>query len=264
MNTNVLRELLDGLPLGSIRWFDRIGSTNDEALHWAKEGAPHFALVVADEQTAGRGRMGRPWFTPAGSALAFSVIINPAQLTITAFSRLSALGALAVCTALEQRFNLHPQIKWPNDVLLLRRKFAGVLVEASWQGGELEAVVLGVGINIARESVPPTDNLLFPATSLEHALGKPVERWVVLRDVLDALSDWLSRLHTHDFLRAWEEHLAFRGQWVQIHPEGQSPIEGVLAGIAKDGSLLLCLPSGETRIVSAGEVHLRPLGVDTC
>lgn len=263
MDEYALRELLSDLPFGPLRYFERIGSTNDEALRWTSEGAPHLSLVVADEQTAGRGRMGRRWFTPSGGALAFSVILRPDQLPSMAFPRLTALSALAVCTALSRTFNLHPQIKWPNDVLLEGRKFAGVLVEASWQGENLEAAVLGIGINIAKESVPPEDLLLFPATSLEDVLGKPIDRWVVLREVLGALYNWLPRLHTPGFLNAWEDNLAFRDQRVRIHPEGQPAIEGVLAGLAQDGSLLLRLPSGETQIVSAGEVHLRSVGIDT-
>lgn len=263
MDENTLRAFLGDLPLGPIRWFDRVDSTNLEALRWASTGAPHLALVVADEQTAGRGRMGRRWFTPPGAALAYSLILRPAQLPATSLTRLTALGALAVCTGLSQRFGLNPQIKWPNDVLLDERKFAGVLAEAIWQGEKLEAAILGVGINIARESLPPEDALLFPATCLEDALANPIDRWIVFREVLNALFDWLPRLDTPDYLRAWEDRLAFRGQRVRLEREGQSAVEGLLAGLSQDGSLLLHLPSGQTRIVSAGEVHLRPVSVDT-
>lgn len=263
MNENALRALLGDLPRGPIRYFDRIDSTNLEALRWVRSGAAHLALVVADEQTAGRGRMGRRWYTPPGAALAFSLILRPEQLPLTSLTRLTALGALAVCTALSQRFDLLPQIKWPNDVLLDGRKFAGILVEAIWQGEELEAAVLGIGINVARESLPPEETLLFPATCLEDVLGNPIDRWIVLREVLDALFGWIARMHTSDFLNAWEDQLAFRGQLVRVYREGQAAIEGLLAGLSQDGSLLLHLPSGQTWSVSGGEVHLRPVSVDT-
>lgn len=268
VDENALRELLldlmrdEDLFPGQLRYFERITSTNDEALRWAGEGAPHLSLVVADEQTAGRGRMGRRWFTPPGAALAFSLILHPDRLPLKAFAHLTALGALAVCAALNERFHLQPQIKWPNDVLLNGCKLAGVLVEAVWQGEELQAAVLGIGINIARKSVPPDEELLFPATCLEDTLGRRVDRWVVLRDVLCAVVEWLPQLDGSEFLRAWQDRLAFRGQPVQVSREGQPVIEGVLAGLLPDGSLLLRLPSGETASVQAGEVHLRPLDVD--
>src|SRR3989304_5947628 len=120
MDEAVLKEVLAGLPLGSIRFYDRTGSTNDEAARWAEAGAPHLSLVVADEQTAGRGRLGRRWYTPSGSALAFSLILRGGgqdaflpYMPHEAIPRLTALGTLAVYDALRQGYDLDPQIKWP-------------------------------------------------------------------------------------------------------------------------------------------------------
>lgn len=95
MQVTILEQSLSTLPLGATRFFDSIGSTNDEALRWARAGAPHLALVVADEQTAGRGRLGRRWYTPAGSALAFSLVLLPESLPTNSLTRLTAQGALA-------------------------------------------------------------------------------------------------------------------------------------------------------------------------
>ena len=152
MQLAALEECLDGLPLGPLRYLEQAGSTNDEAVNWADAGAPDLALVIADEQTAGRGRHGRRWFTPPGSALAFSLVLRDNLWTGTlesspqafqmVLSRLTALGAIAVSQALRQSLGLESQIKWPNDILLDRRKVSGVLTEAQWLGNQPIAIIL--------------------------------------------------------------------------------------------------------------------------
>ncbi|MEO5887407.1 MAG: biotin--[acetyl-CoA-carboxylase] ligase, partial [Anaerolineales bacterium] len=121
MYQNELEKLLSNLPLGDIKYFDSIGSTNDEALAWAANDAKDLSLVIADEQTAGRGRLDRKWSTPPGTALAFSLILRPTVYEKPHLSRAVGWAALAVADSLWTR-QLTPQIKWPNDVLLLGRK----------------------------------------------------------------------------------------------------------------------------------------------
>ena len=244
-----LSRLLADLPLGGLRYYERIGSTNEAASEWAAQGAPNLALVIADEQTAGRGRSGRRWFTSPGAGLAFSVILRPEFIleenteaetasqnslpatskgkfrrsytqppapSIQSILRLTALGALAVSDALRDHYQLATHIKWPNDILVDGRKLAGVLVEAQWQGEELLSAVLGIGINVASSSVPNAEDLLFPATCVEAVLGQPVERWDLLHAVIQALVSWYPRLNSPDFLQSWEQQLAYRGEWVRI------------------------------------------------
>ncbi len=202
-----LEKLLSDLPLGALRYFSTVTSTNDLAARWAEAGAPDLALVVADEQTAGRGRLDRRWYTPPGAGLAFTLILEnqgqvsgqTAQLHLPYSPRYTALGALAVCDALNAALPamLPAQIKWPNDVVAQRRKLAGVLAEAQWHGSQLTAVILGIGINVAPESVLPAEQLNFPATCVETALEKPVDRWGLLHAVLERLlsgaSGWMLR-----------------------------------------------------------------------
>jgi len=273
MVRDMLAEILADLPLGPLYYFNSIGSTNAEALNLAREGAPHLTLVVADEQTAGRGRSKRRWFTPPGRALAFSLVLRPESLPFAAdpagkddgssdFTRLTAAGALAVAAALETLYGLEAQIKWPNDVLVGGRKLSGVLVEADWQGQELSSAVLGIGINVARDSEPPAVELLYPATSVEAVLGRSVDRWVLLRAVIGTLLDWLHRLDGPEFLQAWEARLAYRGQPVRVLQDSGAALEGELLGLEADGALLLRLPTGAVIRVLAGDVRLRPAGVD--
>ncbi|NOY99188.1 MAG: biotin--[acetyl-CoA-carboxylase] ligase [Chloroflexi bacterium] len=261
MNEVTLKAALQDLPLGGLRFFEHIGSTNDLALAWASEGADDLSLVVADEQTAGRGRAGRRWYTPPGSALAFSLILHPNRREQDALSRFTGLGALALVTAIQNKYHPHAQIKWPNDVLIEGRKMAGILVESTWTGEQIERAVLGIGVNVRSAAVPPPGQLAFPATSLEDTLGRPVDRVSLLHDILAALIVWRTRLGTEDFIRAWDEKLSFRGEQVQVQAGNAAPLNGELLGLGADGSLQLRTPDGETVNVHFGDIHLRPTGV---
>lgn len=272
-----LQASLNGLALGPLRYFERTGSTNDEAARWAAEGAPDLALVVADEQIAGRGRMGRCWHTPPGAALAFSLVLRPPQEGEAAPARqsathLTALGALALADALESLYRLPAEIKWPNDVLVQRRKLAGILAEAQWQGEALQAVILGIGVNVEPEAVPDDPALNFPAASVAgclQALAAPgekpptVERLELLRALLEKLLAWRLHLGSSRFLQAWEQRLAFKGEWVRVtrndHGVAAHTLEGMVLGLDPDGALRLGDRAGRVHAIQAGEVHLRPV-----
>ncbi|MCI0521756.1 MAG: biotin--[acetyl-CoA-carboxylase] ligase [Chloroflexi bacterium] len=258
MDQRELELLLAGLPIRAARYFPTLGSTNDVAARWAAAGAPDLALVAADEQTAGRGRLQRRWLTPPGAALAFSVILRPGgQEDIL---RYTALGALAVCEAVNQALPaVTPAlIKWPNDVLANRRKLAGVLAEAHWRGEVLQAVILGVGVNVARAAVPAEAEVSFPATCVEDALEAPVDRWGLLHAILEQIIAWRARLAETAFLQAWSARLAFRGEWVQAIWDDQPPLAGQVLGLDDAGRLRLRARSGEIHTLQGGELRLRP------
>lgn len=257
MDESSLREALANLPLGDVRFFSTIGSTNDEALDWAVTNAPDMALVYAEEQTAGRGRGQRSWFTPAGAALAFSLVLRPSDGEQPQLLFFSALGALAVCEALDA-LGLAAQIKWPNDVLIGRRKVGGILAEAVWRGNCLQGIVLGIGVNVAPRAVPPPELLNFPATSVEDELQHPVHRLYLLREILSALIHWRTQMTGPLFIPAWEKRLAFRGEEVEIILENETSRFGKIHGLNEDGSLRLHTPQGGRFDVQFGEVHLRP------
>ncbi len=278
MDQTQLETILTGLSLGPVRYFDRVGSTNDEAAYWDTQGAPDLALVVADEQTHGRGRAGRRWYTPPGAALAFSIVVYPTIEDSSSVSRMTALGALAVCDALKNRYQIPAKIKWPNDVLLNGKKVAGVLVEVQWIGDRLDALILGIGINVASTAVEAARSheakLRFPSTCVESVLGHSVDRLELLSAVLAGFMRWRSRLSAPDFLRAWDANLAYRDEdeWVQVIPsssiseplqnDGTTPFpiqEGQVLGLLNDGSLKLRTRSGEIIALQHGEVRLRPV-----
>lgn len=257
MNESSLKKHLAKLNLGGLRYFDSVGSTNDEALAWAASGAKDFSLVVADEQTQGRGRLDRKWFTPKGSAIAMSLILRPSTPMRPHLSRTVGLAALSLADAC-LRLGLSPKIKWPNDILLDGKKTAGILVETVWSGDEADSLVIGMGINVGTESVPPSESLKFPATSLEGMLGTTLKREEVISLVLSAVIKWREQIGADGFIKAWEEQLAFRGEAVQIQSGAEAFIHGVLHGLESDGSLRLRDVHDKSVVVRFGDVSLRP------
>jgi BirA family biotin operon repressor/biotin-[acetyl-CoA-carboxylase] ligase len=257
MKPNDLKKTLSKLPLGEMRYFDSIGSTNTEALAWATSDAKDLSLVISDEQTAGRGRLDRKWFTPKGTALAFSLIIRTAADEKQYLTRMVGLAALAVVDMLQTR-GLIAQIKWPNDVLLNGRKVAGILVESVWSGEEVDCLVVGTGINILKGAVPSADLLQFPATSLEESLGPEVQREEILHDILAGIIALRPHLGTDSFVRSWEKALAFRGEHVQVEEGNGNLTIGKLLGLESDGSLRLLDEQGNSITVRFGDVRLRP------
>ncbi|HWQ04343.1 MAG TPA: biotin--[acetyl-CoA-carboxylase] ligase [Longilinea sp.] len=252
-----LRVQLQGLPLSEVRFSAETGSTNDDAQRWLDAGAPDGALVVADRQTTGRGRFNRRWITQAGAGLACSLILRPNFEEMDHLSMLSPLAGLAVSDGLASCCGLHPEIKWPNDVLLLRRKVCGVLVETSWLADRLAGVVIGIGVNVAPSSVPPAETLLFPAISVEEVTGHPVNRWELLAAILKAAFSWRNKIATPEFFQSWEKRLAFKGEIVQVETPG-GMLEGTLTGIDSQGGLVLQLIAGKQEVITVGDVHLRP------
>jgi len=249
---------LRGLPLGGFRFFPSTGSSNDQALAWAASGARDLSLVVADEQTNGRGRAGRAWFTPPGAALAFSLVLRPRPEERLFVGRFAGLGALALALTLAEHA-VGAEVKWPNDVLIGRKKVAGVLVETVWMGDEIDSLVLGMGVNIRPESIPPAEKLTFPATCLQAEGLSGLPRFELLRDLLRHLIALRADLPGQEFLDRWENLLAYRGENVQIWQGAALPLTVRLVGLEADGSLRVLTPSGDARAVHFGEVHLRPV-----
>jgi BirA family biotin operon repressor/biotin-[acetyl-CoA-carboxylase] ligase len=256
VDEKTFRKALEGLPLGELRYVASTGSSNDLALAWATEGAPDLSVVFADEQTTGRGRKGRRWHTPAGSALAVSLILRPEPGDETRIALFSGLGALALCEALEKA-GLKAKIKWPNDVLVNGRKVAGVLAEAVWTGEAVDSIIIGIGVNVLRASVPPNDANLFPATSLE-AEGGLADRPHLLHDLLAALLNLRPKVGAPEFIAAWNAALAFHREAVRVWRDEGDSLVGEVSGLETDGSLTILLPDGSSRSINFGEVQLRP------
>jgi BirA family transcriptional regulator, biotin operon repressor / biotin---[acetyl-CoA-carboxylase] ligase len=254
---------LPGLPPEyRLAAFDCLGSTNEEAKRLARdEGAAHGTLVWALRQEAGRGRRGRPWSSPEGNVYA-SLILRPECATATA-AQLSFAAAGALADALQP---LLPEAvcccKWPNDVLIDDRKVAGILLESETDGsGGLEWLVLGIGINVLHY---PSD-AEFPATSLRNEGGRLDQPGPVLVRFIQAFSTWYDvwRKDGFDPIReGWLQTARGIGGPITVRLEKQT-LAGTFADLDSDGALLLDLPSGERRRITAGDVFFPGLALSS-
>ena len=235
--------------------YPSIDSTNTRAVELAQAGTPDGTLVLADEQTAGRGRLGRQWLAPPGSSLLLSLILHP-NLQPRQIQRLAMITSLAACQAIDKITELEVRIKWPNDLQISGRKVGGMLCEAGLHGQHLDYVVVGLGINV-KLSPANLGELLTPATSLSHELGHEVERLPLLVALLEDLeiaylrlcSGWLPH-------EAWRSRLATLGQEVQVGLPGQV-IAGRAEDVDADGALLVRQSDGNLATILAGDVTLR-------
>ena len=259
MEISLWKEHLAHLPLGDIYLYPEVTSTNLLAEEMIKAGALPFSLVVADSQTEGKGRLGRTWITRAGKALALSWILypEPGRLQPETLGMVSGLAPVAVAEVLREKYSLPVEIKWPNDVLVDGKKAAGVLVDVRWNGCQVTDVVLGVGVNVARDSVPPPEELNFPAISLEEAAGKEISRLDLLVYIMESLLKWYSRLMEPSFVQTWDSMLAFKGQQVELTSERGVRGQGKVSGISNDGSLILISEAGQETEYHSGEIQLR-------
>ena len=253
---------LTGLRFGHpVHVYQQIGSTNDEARRLAQAGAPEGLLVVAEEQSAGRGRAGRRWITPAGGALAFSLVLRPAAPVAQA-ARLTMIAGLAVCEAIEQTVGVRATLKWPNDILLDGQKTGGILVEAvttagDEAGGRLEYAIVGIGVNVA--AAPEPEQVGFPATALQARAGRPVDRLQLVRAILRRLEAHypaVTAADPHPLHSAWSARLAWLGEPV-VALTAAGEYAGRAEGTDPDGALVIRLETGERVRVMAGDVRLR-------
>ncbi len=229
------------------------GSTNDVTLEYGRKGAAEGLVVTAEEQTAGRGRLGRRWLAPRGTSLQLSVLLRP-LLPPSQIASLTRMAALAVGSTLAREFGLEPVLKWPNDVLLNSKKCAGILIETALQGDRLDYAVLGMGLNV-NFSMAAYPELAPYATTLADQLGHPVDRKRLERALLAQLDDYYRRLRAgEDFYEEWQARLATLGREVRVAaPDGE--VSGTAEGVDRDGALLL--RNGERLVrLYAGDVTI--------
>jgi len=233
-----------------IAWHAEIGSTNDTALMLAERGAPEGTVVGADLQTAGRGRRGRSWASPPGAGLYVSVVLRPDARTVPL---VTIAAGVAVADAIGEAIGLAAVLKWPNDVYLGGRKVAGILAEAGSSHAGVHHIVLGVGVNVGRASYPP--EVAARATSLEHEVGRPVDRGLVLGCCLAALGARYREAGSDPphVLAAWRRYAeSMLRRPVTCHVGGGT-VSGIAAGIDDQGALLVRAGADTVRVVS-GEV----------
>jgi BirA family biotin operon repressor/biotin-[acetyl-CoA-carboxylase] ligase len=238
--------------------YESLPSTNTEVARLASEGAEEGLAVVADEQTAGRGRLQRAWSSPKGAGLYFSILLRP-KLAPDRWPLITFVAALATGDALLEAASVQTDIKWPNDLLANERKICGILAEAI-ETPTGRAVVLGIGINLTNQAFP--DELVNIATSVVHESGRPAEREAILTALLHALARWCSLLQEPDgaekIAAAWSSRSSYAtGKLVQV-TNGAETLQGHTRGIENDGALRLETAQG-IQLIRAGDVtSVRP------
>jgi BirA family biotin operon repressor/biotin-[acetyl-CoA-carboxylase] ligase len=255
--TRLLERLGTSLFSTRLMALEEVDSTQLWVKRLAQEGAPEGTLVLAELQTAGRGRVDRRWVSPAGANLTFSLLLRP-DLPVERVFVITMILALSALDGIRQRTGLKAMIKWPNDLYLDGKKMAGILTEFSVTRGSLDYVIPGIGINVnwCPETGP---DLLYPATSLRREAGREIDREDLLASVLlNFETYYLKTLHqdTEVLYRKWNEQSMVIGREVRVI-SGSETMEGKGLRIDRSGALIIQVPSGEEKKVLCGDVSLR-------
>jgi BirA family transcriptional regulator, biotin operon repressor / biotin---[acetyl-CoA-carboxylase] ligase len=236
-------------------WLGEVRSTNDVARLIAAAGGPEGAVVVADRQTHGRGRLGRAWSSPPGG-LWCSILLRPtgtsagAPTGASTWGRISLTIAVAVAEAVEAELGLRVGIRWPNDLLVGDRKVCGILIEATSSG----ALIVGIGLNVHVDIQHLPAPVAARATSLHLATGRSHDRRLLLAAMLARLAHWYEEWRSGSLavLDAWAARDVMQGTRVSVGAGGPN-IEGVAAGVDDDGALLVVRSDGSVARVVAGD-----------
>jgi BirA family biotin operon repressor/biotin-[acetyl-CoA-carboxylase] ligase len=265
LSTKRIARALSGISLvRRIEYLPTVSSTNDVAKQLGAEGAPEVTLVIADEQTAGHGRLGRAWWTPPGTAIAMSLLLRP-KLPPTLAYRLTMLTGLVAADAIEQVTSLKVGLKWPNDIVIDKStvpdtqypilKLGGILTETSISGSEIEYAVVGLGLNVnvdfsAREDLPE-------ATSLMTELGHEVDRLEMLHTIVERFAARYAVIDRDDHLHNdWAARLVMLGRQI-VARRGEESVAGLAEGVDESGALLIRQDNGALQRIDAADVTLR-------
>lgn len=236
---------------------DVVGSTNAEVRKMAEDGAKDGLLVVADSQTMGKGRRGRTWESPKGTNLYFSMLLKP-NFAPDKASMITLVTAYSVAKVIREMTGLDAKIKWPNDIVVGKKKVCGILTEMSMERDYIHHVVVGIGINVNEETFPVELDEM--ATSLKNEKGSLVSRANLLSAILLQFEeDYLKFLAMEDlrpFLDEYNKILVNKGALVKVlDPKGE--FSGIAGGIGADGRLIVFKENGQIEQVYAGEVSVR-------
>jgi BirA family biotin operon repressor/biotin-[acetyl-CoA-carboxylase] ligase len=241
-----------GIFTRQILWYAEVGSTNDVAAMLGDRGEPEGTLVIADAQTAGRGRHGRAWASLPGAGLYMSIVMRPATHVI---SLLTIAAGVALADGIEAATGLHTQLKWPNDIYMDGRKLAGILAEAGTSAAGTQHVIVGCGINLLPAAYPP--DVAVRATSIESELGRPIDRGLLLVECLAALHVRYRELQSNAHavvISRWRDRAASTlGRRVEWDVAGVTR-HGVAEDIDDTGALLVRDGATRARVIS-GEVR---------
>ncbi len=260
LSTDITSDLDTILVGQQIYCENEIKSTNQLAQQLAGKGAVEGTVVLADAQSAGRGRLGRKWESPAGVNLYCSILLKP-QIPPRQAPQLTFLSAVATAETLREFCGVDARVKWPNDILVGGRKIAGLLNELSAETEQIHSLVLGIGINVNMTSDQFPEDLRYPATSLRIETGESHFRLPLVRLLIKKVDSLYAEFLAEGFAplrRRWEALFDLLDRQVEVDL-GQRSITGVVGGLEPDGALKLFLADGSVERIIAGDV--RPIGM---
>ena len=238
-----------------IYYYESLGSTMDMALPLGIKGEPEGAIVLAEAQTKGRGRLGRQWVSPKYKGIYASIILRP-KISPQAAPILTLLSAVSICEAIKEVTQIEAQIKWPNDILINNKKLGGILTELNAEMDEVRFVVIGIGLNVNNDK----KNLVSGATSLKEQKKENVNRINLLQELLRKIEANYLLFQTRGaglIIEKWRDYNITLGKRVKVYAHKEH-YEGEAIDIDTDGGLLLRSDSGLTQKVTAGDVvHCR-------
>lgn len=262
LSSGELAGALSGCTVGSnLICLDCIDSTNNYAKQLAGEGAPHGTVILTEQQTGGRGRLGKSFSSPAGKGLYLSVLLRP-DLPPTEVINLTAWTAVAICDAIEECAGLRPGIKWTNDLICNSKKLCGILTEMSLEteSGQLQYVVIGVGLNVSQTEADWGEDLTPIAISLEQALGRSVRRADLAAAVIRSLDRMVQDFPAKkdDYLERYRADCVTTGHEVRLIQKGESRT-AFAEGIDDEFALVVRWSDGTLETITAGDVSVRGL-----
>lgn len=256
LTEEAIRSGLTGSLVTRIYTMESVDSTNNEAKRRAQEGAPHGSVFVAEEQTGGKGRLGRVWKSPPKTGLWFTLLLRP-NATPEQVTNLTLFAGLAVSRAIHALTGLPAQIKWPNDVVIEGKKVCGILTEMAAEMESVEYVIPGIGVNVNTESFP--EDIAWKATSLYLSTGKKWFRATVLQAILREMEELLQRQEekgTGAVLAEYRENCVTIGKPVSTQ-RGNIRLSGIAEDITDTGELIVRQFNGSELIINSGEVSVQ-------
>ena len=258
LNQEELKQILAGKFIGHhLHYYEEIGSTNDEAFRLGLAGAPEGTVLIADRQTAGRGRMQRSWHSPDETNIYNSIILRP-EIELAKAPQISILAGVAVAEVLNDYCPDKVKLKWPNDVLIDRKKVCGILPQVKTSANAVNFIVLGIGINVNINNNQFPDEIRDLATSLVIETGNEISRLELIISLYENLTKWYKQLLKKGFGSIREKWLSLTpmiGQTVQVMFYEET-VSGQAIGLDEDGSLILLTDKNETILISAGDATI--------
>ena len=253
----VERGLRTSLIGRNIRHYQTVDSTNSLAKSLAQGGAPEGSLIVAEEQSGGRGRCGRHWISPSGSSILASIILRP-EISPYRMPQLAILGAVSAADSIIKMTGIEAKLRWPNEVLINNKRVGGILIEFGGELDEVNFAVLGIGINVNFDPAEYPE-LAGEATSLSIEAGEKIPRVELLQLLLEQIENNYTLLKEGKFQRVWQRWNTLcwgLDKWVQV-ASGESKQTGRLKGIDDSGCLIIVRVDGEKRIAMSGDISLK-------